>query len=327
MTPSNRRRNYEFLATVGERASDNAHMPFSNYPVGAAVLTATGEVYVGCNVENPGLDLTSHGEMNSINAAIGDGALERAKAAGFNEYNWIDAVAILPKRMFDGWPCCHCCDYMASFGTSMNIVVRRADGSVAWKPLSRLYPNAPDVRELKRLTDSGELLKLRGQGVPFTQGRKLGVVGRGKRAVYHVLLKIARDAAYKSYAPYTKRPAGAAVLLWDGSVYTGVRMENVGYTDSSHPELNAVAAAIADGALERAIAAGRTPLTFIKAIVSCPLGMSDTWPMGAVRQALCDYGLKLDIVVEGKDGSPSWRKLGALFPKAFVPDVLSYWTK
>jgi cytidine deaminase len=45
-------RNVEALFAAARQAYDSAYAPYSNFPVGAAVLTPEGEIYSGCNVEN-----------------------------------------------------------------------------------------------------------------------------------------------------------------------------------------------------------------------------------------------------------------------------------
>ncbi len=52
----------EMLLTVARNALKRAHAPYSNFHVGAAVLTDSGEVFSGCNVENASYGLTNCAE-------------------------------------------------------------------------------------------------------------------------------------------------------------------------------------------------------------------------------------------------------------------------
>lgn len=323
---------YQDLVALALQAAEHAYAPFSDYHVGCAALLWDGRVYLGVNTENPAIGLTVHGEMSAINAAITDGALLEAMKAGVDASSFIRAIAVIPKRSFEAWPCGHCRDFIAGFGLGMDIVVRRETGEAVWKQMRRLLPFASLPAQQIEDAASGELLVPQ----PSTTGPTphihrlsdiihLDVDAKGKWR--GSLLALAKQAARLSYAPYTKRPAGAAALLWNGSVYTGARVENVGYTLSNDPEQVAINAAIADGALENAIRQGLRPTQFLQAVAYFVPGRPNTWPSGSSRQCLCDFGTATQIIAENAEAELEYRTLGQLLPGAFVPDVLSYWTK
>src|SRR5262245_55608718 len=58
------------LASIARRASERAYCPYSRFPVGAVVLTDSGEVFAGCNVENASYGLTICAERNAIFQAV-----------------------------------------------------------------------------------------------------------------------------------------------------------------------------------------------------------------------------------------------------------------
>ncbi len=62
-------------------AMDNAYVPYSKFPVGAALLADNGSVYTGCNVENASYGLTICAERNAVTSAIADGAQKIIKIA------------------------------------------------------------------------------------------------------------------------------------------------------------------------------------------------------------------------------------------------------
>ncbi|HEX4980123.1 MAG TPA: cytidine deaminase [Ilumatobacteraceae bacterium] len=65
-----------FDAAVAVQA--NAHVPYSHFPVGAAVRSATGRVYVGCNVENAAYPQGWCAEASAIAAMVSAGERELA---------------------------------------------------------------------------------------------------------------------------------------------------------------------------------------------------------------------------------------------------------
>ncbi|ADQ15092.1 cytidine deaminase [Halanaerobium hydrogeniformans] len=61
------------------KAQENAYVPYSNFPLGAAVLMDDGSIYNGANIENASFSLTNCAERSAIFSAISDGK-EKIKA-------------------------------------------------------------------------------------------------------------------------------------------------------------------------------------------------------------------------------------------------------
>ncbi|WP_430785618.1 cytidine deaminase [Virgibacillus flavescens] len=59
----------------------NAYVPYSKFPVGAALLTKSGKVYTGCNIENAAYPVSLCAERVAIFKAIADGETEFAELA------------------------------------------------------------------------------------------------------------------------------------------------------------------------------------------------------------------------------------------------------
>ena len=55
---------------------DKAYVPYSKFPVGAALLTKEGEVFSGCNIENASFGLTNCAERTAIFKAVSEGKME-----------------------------------------------------------------------------------------------------------------------------------------------------------------------------------------------------------------------------------------------------------
>jgi len=69
------------LVERAETAFESAHVPYSEYPVGAALETASGEVFVGCNVENANYSNSLHAEEVAVGEAVKRGHMEFTRLA------------------------------------------------------------------------------------------------------------------------------------------------------------------------------------------------------------------------------------------------------
>lgn len=63
----------DYLVEAARAAAANAYCPYSEYPVGAAVLTADGQIYTGCNVENVSYGLGNCAERTAVFKAVSAG--------------------------------------------------------------------------------------------------------------------------------------------------------------------------------------------------------------------------------------------------------------
>lgn len=121
---------------------------------------------------------------------------------------------------------------------------------------------------------------------------------------YEKLLKRARDAREKAYAPYSGFKVGAALLTAGGHIITGGNVENASYGLSICAERAALFTAVAEGQRDiRAIAvAARVP----------------TAPCGACRQVMMELAPDADVITEEEDGSLRVQKVRELLPDAFT---------
>jgi cytidine deaminase len=62
------------LFAAAEEARSRAHVPYSNFPVGAAILAEDGKIYSGCNIENAAYPQGNCAETSAISAMISGGA-------------------------------------------------------------------------------------------------------------------------------------------------------------------------------------------------------------------------------------------------------------
>jgi len=95
----------ESLIRAAVEAMKNAYAPYSGFKVGAALLTTTGEVFAGCNVENASYGLTICAERNAIFAAV-------ARLGKIN----IRAIAVVNEQQVPCSPCGACRQVITEFG-------------------------------------------------------------------------------------------------------------------------------------------------------------------------------------------------------------------
>lgn len=101
------------LVTAALEARLRAYAPYSNFLVGAALETASGRVYSGCNVENVSYGLTICAERTAATSAV---------AAGDREFKRI-ALALSGA----GTPCGACRQFLAEFNPQLPITIVDAD--------------------------------------------------------------------------------------------------------------------------------------------------------------------------------------------------------
>jgi cytidine deaminase len=117
----------------------------------------------------------------------------------------------------------------------------------------------------------------------------------------------AREARERAYAPYSGFQVGAALLTDDGRTFTGANVENASYGLSMCAERTAVFHAVAEGARG------------LRAVAVSATGDEPTWPCGACRQVLHEFGPDMVVISEGLGGRTEERKLTELLPLAFGP--------
>lgn len=119
----------EDLINIAKNASKNAYAPQTNYTVGAALLTKSGTVYIGVNVEDEKVPcLSVCAERNAIQTAISHGDMEFTAIAVVGKYR--DA------QDFDKTvtPCGVCLQYMIDMCKDMDVICYVDGKEVCLKP-------------------------------------------------------------------------------------------------------------------------------------------------------------------------------------------------
>lgn len=98
------------LLQAAVEGSRNAHCPYSNFRVGAAVLTKSGKVFKGGNIENVSYGATVCAERVAIWKAVSEGEKE------------FEAIAVIGPGTSEGYPCAQCRQVMVEFGLDWLVI-------------------------------------------------------------------------------------------------------------------------------------------------------------------------------------------------------------
>jgi cytidine deaminase len=121
------------LIAQAQAARLHAYAPYSNFLVGAALLTRDGRVFTGCNVENASYGLTVCAERIAVFKAVSEGCHDFA------------AIAVVSDT--GATPCGACRQVLVEFGVD-KVIVAHVDGNHAVFTLDELVPHAFDSHHL-----------------------------------------------------------------------------------------------------------------------------------------------------------------------------------
>ncbi|MGI6224626.1 MAG: cytidine deaminase [Peptococcales bacterium] len=121
---------YEELVQMAARAKEMAYVPYSNFRVGAALLTVDGEVFTGCNIENASFSLTNCGERTAIFKAVSEG------------HKKFKAIAISTDTETLTSPCGACRQVLIEFGENIEVIMANVHGDYQIYKAKDLLPLA-----------------------------------------------------------------------------------------------------------------------------------------------------------------------------------------
>ena len=118
------------LIRAARSAAKNAYAPYSNFKVGAALLTATGEIIRGCNVENASYGVTNCAERTAIFRAVSQ----------LGPKMEIRFIAVVNAGNAPCAPCGACRQVIYEFGPEATVFFLSASG---WEelPITELLPH------------------------------------------------------------------------------------------------------------------------------------------------------------------------------------------
>jgi len=121
----------------------NAYVPYSNYYVGAALLTKSGKYYKGCNVESCSYTPTTCAERVALLKAVSEGERE------FIAIAVVGGLGLEHEPEEEGAPCGVCRQLIYEFGSNTLIIGAKSKKQYYILPISELLPKGFGPQNLK----------------------------------------------------------------------------------------------------------------------------------------------------------------------------------
>ncbi len=117
------------LINAACKARENAYAPYSSFKVGAAILSNSGKIFTGCNVENSSFSGTCCAERVALYNAVSQG-----------ERKFL-AIAVVIEGEGLGSPCGICRQILAEFRADMKVLMANTKGEYNVESLALLFPH------------------------------------------------------------------------------------------------------------------------------------------------------------------------------------------
>jgi cytidine deaminase len=135
---------YKKLIEIADEARKNSYSPYSNFSVGAALLTKSGKVYTGTNVENASYSPTICAESSAIVKAVSEGEMA------------YEAVAVISSAHDYTTPCGVCRQRIFEFGEDIMVICAKNPDDYIKMSISELLPRGFNRTSLMKGTNSGK---------------------------------------------------------------------------------------------------------------------------------------------------------------------------
>lgn len=130
------------LVKKAMEAKKNAYVPYSKFPIGAALLTKAGKVYTGCNIECASYGATNCAERTAIFKSVSEGDKD------------IEAIAVVSDLDDYTYPCGICRQVIVEYGKDIKLIIAKSEEDFRVHTISDLLPNSFSPDDLKK-TDEG----------------------------------------------------------------------------------------------------------------------------------------------------------------------------
>lgn len=118
------------------KAREKAYAPYSGFKVGAALLSKSGNIYTGCNIESVSFTPTICAERTAISKAVSEGDRE------------IEAIAIVGNPQGYTYPCGVCRQVIREFGKDATLIIAKNENEYKVYKLEDLLPHSFGPEEL-----------------------------------------------------------------------------------------------------------------------------------------------------------------------------------
>ena len=122
--------NNKELIKYALEAREKSYSPYSNFKVGACILTKSGKIYTGCNIESASYTPTICAERTALAKCVSDG------------YTDIEKIAVVGSFDNITYPCGVCRQFLAEFGTDITVICAKNENEYKEYKLRELLPNS-----------------------------------------------------------------------------------------------------------------------------------------------------------------------------------------
>lgn len=119
---------------------ERSYVPYSGFPVGAALLCADGTVFTGCNVENAAYGSTICAERTALVKAVSEGRRDD-----------FVKLAVVGNSQDYCWPCGACRQMLYEFAPDLTLLVARGNHDFVSLPLHELLPHGFGPKDLAQV--------------------------------------------------------------------------------------------------------------------------------------------------------------------------------
>lgn len=137
--------NWDILKDAAWKAREQAYAPYSGFKVGAAVETASGHIYGGCNIENVSYGLCNCAERTAMFQAVANG--ERV----------LKRIVVCADTLEPVAPCGACRQVMQELGPQMEVLLVNREGKQILTTVAELLPYSFQDFPQSEESDKGDM--------------------------------------------------------------------------------------------------------------------------------------------------------------------------